>query len=146
MRQQHILVLAMLFVLTLFAGSALADDHGKKTIFYNITSDDVWTAGMAAGQASKALESGYNVVVFLNVRGVYLASTDRQQDTFAGTGKSAQQMLQVIMKNGGRVIMCPMCMKQAGLTMDDVIEGVERGGPGVTFELMTADDTVVVSY
>ena len=145
MSKQAFTLLAILF-LALFAGTALADEHAKKTIFYNITSDDTWAAGMATGQASKALESGYNVVVFLNVRGVYLASTDRQQDTFAGTGKSAQQMLQVIMKNGGRVIMCPMCMKQAGLTMDDVIEGVARGGPGVTFELMTADDTVVVSY
>ena len=146
MRQHHFIILAMLFVLTLFAGSALADEHGNKTIFYNITSDDVWTAGMATGQASKALESGYDVVVFLNVRAVYLASTARKQDTFAGTGKTAQQMLQAIMKNGGRVVICPMCMKQAGLSMDSIIEGVEKGGPDVTFKVLTADDTVVMSY
>ena len=143
---KHAFTLLAIIFLALITGAAIADEHAKKTIFYNITSDDVWTAGMATGQASKALESGYNVVVFLNVRGVYLASTERQQDVFAGTGKTAQQMLQAIMKNGGRVVICPMCMQQAGLTMDDVIKGVERGGPDVTFELMTADDTVVVSY
>lgn len=70
----------ILFILLLSLGllgsaSVLAD--GKKTIFYNVTSDEAWAAGM---------------------------------------------------------------------TMDDVIEGVVMGGPDVTLKAMTADDTVVISY
>lgn len=124
---------------------AMAEED-KRTFFYNITTDDTWAAGMAAGQANKALEAGQDVVLFLNVRGVYLASTARQQDTFAAAGMTPQQLLQAAMDKGGRVIICPMCMKQAGMSMDDVIEGVERGGPDVTFKALNDRNTVVMSY
>ncbi len=124
---------------------AMAED-AKRTFFYNITTDDTWAAGMAAGQANKALEAGHDVVLFLNVRAVYLASTERQQDTFAAAGHTPQELLQAAMDKGGRVIICPMCMKQAGMSMDDVIEGVEHGGPDVTFKALNDPDTVVLSY
>lgn len=32
-----------------------------ETIFYNVTTDEAWAAGMALGQANKALEVGYKV-------------------------------------------------------------------------------------
>jgi len=134
-----------LLVAALIAAPAAAADDDQ-TFFYNITTDETWAAGMALGQASKALEAGYDVVLFLNVRGVYLAATERQQDTFAPTGHTAGEMLQAALEDGARVIICPMCMEKAGLTMDDLIEGVERGGPDVTFEVMAAEGTVVMSY
>ncbi|MFO7808197.1 DsrE family protein [Guyparkeria sp.] len=138
--------LAVTAILTLgLFNPAMADDH-KRTFFYNITTDDTWAAGMAAGQANKALEAGQDVVLFLNVRGVYLASISRQQDTFAAAGMTPQQLLQAAMNKGGRVVICPMCMKQAGMSMDDVIEGVEQGGPEVTFKALNDPDTVVLSY
>jgi predicted peroxiredoxin len=118
----------------------------KKTIFYNVTTDDSWASGMATGQAAMALKSGYKVVVFLNVRGVYLASKSRALDVFSGTGKTAREMLAELMKGGARVIICPMCMKTAGIADADLLEGVEVGGPKVTFPVLTADDTVVLSY
>jgi predicted peroxiredoxin len=118
----------------------------KKTIFYNVTTDETWAAGMATGQADMAMKSGYKVVVFLNVRGVYLASKSRAQDIFSGTGKTARDMLTGLMKGGARVIICPMCLKKAGIKDADLLDGVEMGGPKVTFPLMTADDTVVISY
>jgi predicted peroxiredoxin len=93
-----------------------------------------------------ARKNGYGVVVFLNVRGVYLADKDRAHDVFSGTGKDAHQMLAELMAGGARVIICPMCMKKAGLDEDRLIDGVELGGPPVTFPLMTADDTVVLSF
>lgn len=134
----------LFLVLTLFAATAGASD--KKTIFYNVTTDDTWAAGMALGQASMAAQNGYKVVVFLNVRAVYLASKSRAQDTFSGTGKTADAMLTALAKNGARVIICPMCMKKAGMTEADLVEGVELGGPPVTMPLLTGDDTVVLSF
>lgn len=59
---------------------------------------------------------------------------------------SLQDMLKSAMDKGGKAIICPMCMKKAGLTMDDVIKGVVKGGPNVTMKTMTADDTVVISF
>ncbi|MEN8177545.1 MAG: DsrE family protein, partial [Pseudomonadota bacterium] len=118
----------------------------SKTIFYNITTDEAWAGGMALGQANKALEHGYKVVLFLNVRGVFLASKSFHTDTLSASGMSLQNMLKAAMKKGARALICPMCMKKAGMTMDDLIEGIEKGGPNITMKLMTADDTAVMSY
>lgn len=139
------LVLGTFLMATLYAGYGLADSE-RKNIFYNVTTDDVWTAGMAVGQANKALESGYGVTIFLNVRGVYLGTKSRMRDILGASGKSPQDLLLKAMKGGARVIICPMCMKQAGINKDGLLEGVEIGGPDITFKAMTADDTVVVSY
>lgn len=123
---------------------ALADE--QKTIFYNVTTDEAWAAGMALGQANKALEVGYKVVIFLNVRGVFIASKSFVTDTNGASGKSMQEMLKAAMGKGAQAIICPMCMAKAGMTMDDVIEGVVKGGPDVTMKAMTADNTVVISF
>ena len=125
------------------APAAMAAD---KTFFYNITTDETWRGGMAVGQATKALEAGYDVVLFLNVRGVRLAAKAGQQDAFGPTGKTPRAMIRAAADEGARVVICPMCLKKAGLAMDDLIEEAERGGPGVTFKLMADDDTVVMSY
>ena len=135
-------VLLTLLALAAASTAAAAD----KTFFYNVSTDDGWEAGMALGQGNKALEAGYDVVFFLNVRGVHLASTQRQQDTFGPTGHTPREMLRMALEDGARVVVCPMCLKKAGMTMDEVIEGAERGGPEVTFDLMAEDDTVVMSY
>lgn len=140
------LTLVLSSVLLLAASSAVLADDDEKTIFYNVTTEEAWAAGMALGQANKALENGYGVAIFLNVRGVYLASKTFQTDTNAAAGMSLQDMLKAAMDKGAQVIICPMCMAKAGMTMDDVIDGVVKGGPDVTMKLMTDDDTTVISY
>ncbi len=55
-------------------------------------------------------------------------------------------MLKGAIKKGAEVIICPMCLKKAGMTMDDVIGGVVKGGPDATMKAMTAENTVVISY
>lgn len=143
-RMKRLLMLPLLLVI--LAVLPVSADENSKTIFYNITTDEAWAAGMALGQANKALEHGYNVVLFLNVRAVYLASKSFRTDTLSASGMSLQDMLKAAIKKGARAIICPMCMNKAGLTMEDLIKGVEKGGPNITMKLMTADNTVVMSY
>lgn len=138
---------ALFTVLALIvSGNALAGSGEGKTFFYNITTDEVWPAGMATAQAYNAAKNGHDVVIYLNVRGVYLASKDRKQDTLGATGRTAQETLQMAMKQGARVIVCPMCLSQAGLTREDLIEGTEAGGPDVLFSVLSRDDLVALSY
>lgn len=147
MRKQPILMAILgAVLLAVLSGTLYADEDDPKTLFYNLTTDESWAAGMALGQASMAQQSGYQVVVFLNVRGVYLAQESRAQDTFSGTGKTPKEMLASLHENGARLVICPMCMKKAGIAESDLVPNVELGGPKVTFPLMTADDTVVLSY
>lgn len=140
-------LMAALFVglALLTSGQVLASDDGK-TFFYNITTDEVWPAGMASAQAYNAAKRGHDVIAYLNVRGVYLAAKDRQQDTLGATGRTAQETLKMAIENGARVLVCPMCMRQGGLSPDDLIDGVELGKPDVLFELLSQDDVVALSY
>jgi predicted peroxiredoxin len=138
---------SILLALTLaLACAAVLADEDKQTIFYNLTTEEAWAAGMALGQANKALEKGYGVVIFLNVRGVFIASKTFQTDTNAAAGMSLQDLLKAAMDKGARVIICPMCMGKAGMTMDDIIDGVVKGGPDLTLPLMTDPDTTVISF
>lgn len=129
----------------LTSSQALASDDGK-TFFYNVTTDEVWPAGMASAQAYNAAKRGHDVIVYLNVRGVYLASKAREQDTLGATGRTAQETLKMAIENGARVLICPMCMRQGGLSPDDLIDGVELGKPDTLFELLSQDDLVTLSY
>ena len=140
-------LMAGLFVAfaVLTSGQVLASDDGN-TLFYNITTDAVWPAGMATTQAYKAAEAGHDVVIYLNVRGVYLAATNRKQDTLGATGRTAQENIEMAMENGARVLVCPMCMGQGGLTEADLIDGVELGKPDTLFGLLSQDDLVTLSY
>ena len=141
-------ITAALLAISLIVGGAatpVAADT-QKTIFYNLTTDEAWSAGMAVGQATKALESGYQVVIFLNVRAVLLASKTFVSDTNGQVGMSVQEQIKGAMSKGAQVIICPMCLAKVGMTMDDVIEGVVKGGPDTTLKAMTADGTVVISY
>lgn len=144
--QRAVGVSLLLLLMVLSVAVARADESPSKTIFYNVTTSESWASGMALGQAGMALKNGYRVVVFLNVRGVYLASKSHPQDTFSGTGKNAHEMIASLIENGARVVICPMCMKKAAIDEADLLPGVELGGPAVTFPLMTGDDTVVMSY
>ena len=143
-RTQKLYLVSLFLLVALFAGIVSADD--KKTIFYNVTTEEAWAAGMALGQANSALDNGYNVVIFLNVRGVFLASKNFKTDSFSESGENLQEMLKSAMEKGATVVICPMCMKKAGMTMEDVIKGVVKGGPDVTMKAMTAEGTAVISF
>ena len=137
-----------LLILVLLVASAMAsaEQTQPKTIFYNITTDEAWPAGMAIGQATKAMKVGYKSVIFLNVRGVFIAHKTYSSDSWAGSDKNLQDMLKHAIKSGAQVIICPQCMKKVGMTMENVIDGVVKGGPDVTLKAMTADNTSVISF
>ncbi|RRQ23444.1 hypothetical protein D5687_06745 [Guyparkeria sp. SCN-R1] len=128
------------------SGNVVAAPDKGNTLLYNLTTDEVWPAGMAAAQAYNAAKRGHDVIVYLNVRGVYLAAKDRKQDTLGATGRTAQETLQMAIENGARVLVCPMCMKQGGLSADDLIDGVELGKPDTLFELLSQEGVVALSY
>jgi predicted peroxiredoxin len=136
-------LLGLLIALALAIGPALAAD-GK--LFVNLTTDDIWRAGMALKFSQNTLKQGHGVTVFLNVQGVKLASTKLPQHTNGVTGSTPAQMLAAIIDAGGRVIVCPMCMKQAGIEPQDLVEGAIVGKPDITLPALFADDTRVISY
>jgi sulfur relay (sulfurtransferase) complex TusBCD TusD component (DsrE family) len=103
----------------LFAVSAFAQE--KEGLLINLTSDDDWTASMAVHFGQQTLEK-VPVVIYMNVRAVRLADKNNND------AKAVQERLQGFMEAGGKVEVCPMCSKRAGLTEADLIEGVTWAG------------------
>ncbi len=116
-------------------------------LFVNLTTDETWTASMALSLAHNALRRGHQpVTVFLNVRGVYLADQERLPATEGNSHLNIHQKLQAFIEDGGRVIACPSCSREAGLTQEDLIEGVVLGEEGGALPLLFAPNTVTISY
>ena len=86
------------------------------------------------------------VTIFLNVDGVRLVNRHIPSSTHV-SGKTLQEMLVVFMAAGGKVLACPMCMKNVGgMKKADLLEGVVVGGSDVTWPALFAEDTTVLSY
>ncbi len=85
------------------------------------------------------------MIVFLNVRAVTIANKKVPQHKGAITGKTAAELIKELLDDGARVFVCPTCTKQAGLDIDDRLEGIEPGGPEFR-KLLMAPNTKIISY
>ena len=123
-----------------FAFTPVAADESQ-TIIYYLTSDDAWSAEMALDGAGRDLASGHDVVIRLNHSATSIASNTLMSEVASATGMTLQQKLEGTLKQGARVIICPVCMRESHMTESDLIAGIIIGEPDVTSEAMTAENT-----
>ncbi len=149
-----IAVLTLVVSLTIGLGVAVAiaqdepssEPGAARGLLVNLATDDTWTANMAIGLATTAAAEGIETVLFLNVRGVYVADAGRLPDTAGNSEMNLHGRLQALMQVGGQVVVCPMCSMEAGLTAEDYIDGVAMGEPGGVLAYLTDPDFTVISY
>lgn len=137
-------LLALLFAAVLVPASAPAED--PRPIFYNVTSDDAWTAGMSLAQANVAAARGHPVTVFLNVRAVHLADRDAVLGSFGPSGKTPAELVAALLAKGQTVLVCGTCMKVGGMQKADLLDGVSMASPDLVFGALNRTDTIVLSY
>ena len=126
-------------VLTTFSLSAFAGANDP--LFINLTTDDAHRSTMAINFGKHHSANGHPLTIFLNDKAVILGVK-------AGSTKFAEQQkaLSEVISGGALVIMCPMCLKQAGYTELDLIDGVKLGGPKVTGDALFKDGTKTMSW
>lgn len=130
----------------LLVGVPPAAAADKATLLVNLTTDDVWTAQMGLGIVRKYVQTTHApAVVFLNVRAVALANSAVPQHTGALAKKDFHSLLHELIAEGVKVYVCGECTKQAGLSVDNRLQGVEIGGKAL-LELLADPDTNVLSY
>jgi sulfur relay (sulfurtransferase) complex TusBCD TusD component (DsrE family) len=133
------LLAAFAIVCALAAIPAAADTHGS--LFVNLTTDESHRADMAMAFSKAMIERDHPVVVWLNDKGVFIASKEH-----AGKFAEQQKMLSALMSKGATVIACPMCMKHYGVKDVDLIEGVKVGNPDLTGDLLFKEDTKTLTW
>jgi sulfur relay (sulfurtransferase) complex TusBCD TusD component (DsrE family) len=129
-------VLAVLATLSLSAFSGANDP-----LFINLSTDELHRSTMAINFGKHHSANGHPLTIFLNDKAVMMGVK-------AGSTKfdEQQQALSEVISSGALVIMCPMCLKQAGFTEADLIFGIQLGSPKVTGDALFKDGTKTMSW
>ena len=111
----------LLLTLALIFGSIATPAFAGSTdpLFVNLTTDDAHRASMGISFGLNQLERGHPLTIFLNDKGVFIASK-------ANTSmfRDQQKMLSEVMSKCGVVLICPMCMKHYGVNESDLLPGL----------------------
>ena len=129
-------VIALLATLSLSAFAGANDP-----LFINLSTDEMHRSTMAINFGKHHSANGHPLSIFLNDKAVILGVK-------AGSNKFSdqQQALTEVITSGALVIMCPMCLKQAGYAESDLIAGVKLGSPKVTGDALFKDGTKTMSW
>lgn len=110
-------------------------------LFINMTTDDDHRSTMAIGFGLKQHGLGHGLTLFLNDKGVVLASKEN-----AAKYAMQQKTLADIIAKGGTVIVCPMCMKHYGVKEADLLPGLKLGTPELTGAALFKDNTKTLTW
>ena len=135
------LFISLLLATGLLSGLVMAKEPGS--ILVNVTSSDNIKAPMALMFATKGLERGLKMTVWLNTEGVRLAVKGFNPPSNASNGKNTHEMIAEFIKKGGKVLVCPMCLKAQGYDKNDLVGGVTLSDADITFPAIEASDKVV---
>lgn len=133
--------LKVMMITALAALSLSAVAGPNDPLFINLSTDELHRSSMAINFGKHHSANGHPLTIFLNDKAVMMGVK-------AGSGKFAdqQQALSEVIASGALVIMCPMCLKQAGYTEADLIPGVKIGGPKITGDALFKDGTKTMSW
>ncbi len=85
------------------------------------------------------------VQFFLDIDAVNLVKKGAEPVSFRGFDHASNILIERLLAAGVGIHVCPMCMKAAGMTEDDLIEGVVVAGPD-TFHGFTSGRIVTLDW
>jgi len=110
-------------------------------LVYHLSSDEPWRATVAISDATTLLKLGHNVTLLLSVEGVQIGVMHPHHylglDTLTGNVTN-------FIADGGKVIICEICLRIAGYNNSDIIDGAIIGKPGIISDLLT--NATVIDY
>ena len=98
------------------------DNPDKTTVAFVVAN-----AGVAAGQ---------EVVIFLNIEGVRLATPGYADDITSEGFKPLKELLASFLDNSGKIWVCPPCFNARGLDKDNLIAGAAFAGGAAVVEFL----------
>ncbi len=110
-------------------------------LFINMTSDDGHRATMAINFGAKQHTLGHPLTLFLNDKGVLVASKSN-----AGIYAEQQKAIAEVLAKGGTVIACPFCMKHYGVKESELLPGIKVGNPELTGAALFKDNGKTLTW
>ena len=132
-----------------FLPSVCGQDDVSKTIakknanpiVYHLTSNDPWRASIAISDATNLNNLGYNITLLLSIEGVQVGVKNPHH--FLNLNDVVANVTNFI-KDGGKVVVCGVCLRVAGFQPNEIIDGAIIGNDEITSKIFT--NATVVTY
>jgi predicted peroxiredoxin len=138
--------------LVLALGTALvpivAQAQDKPALFINLTDEDPWKVAMAAFFGTNfALKQGHKpVVIFVNVQATPMFHKNKANVRSEQFGRTVHEMYREFQAAGGKVLICPVCMKALGIADSDLMEGAEVASVKSVNDVLFRSDTKTLAW
>jgi predicted peroxiredoxin len=115
---------------------AYAKEQVGNPLVYHLSSDEPWRATVAT-----MLKVGHNVTLLLSVEGVQIGV--KHPHHYLGLDTLTNNVTNFI-ADGGKVIICEVCLSIAGYNNSEVIDGAIIGKPAILSNLLS--NATVIDY
>lgn len=128
--------------------AARADDghteHAQLVVIHlGHATDDIHTADMALHMGTNLAKHGASVTLFVDREGVRLADRRLPIDTLTWGENNIGADYDDFIAAGGRVVVCPGCAENQGLSAEQLRKGASMGTPDSLAELLLRASKVV---
>ena len=124
-----------------FSSSYASAQKNVNPLVYHLSSDEPWRATVAISDATTLLNLGHNVTLLLSIEGVQIGVLHPHH--YLGLDSLTGNVTNFI-ADGGKVIICEVCLKIAGYNNSDIIDGAIIGTPGIISNLLS--NATVIDY
>ena len=120
---------------------AFAKEQTGNPLVYHLSSDEPWRATVAISDATMMLKVGHNVTLLLSIQGVQIGV--KHPHSYLGLDMLTRNVTNFI-ADGGKVIICEVCLKIAGYNNSDIIDKATIGKPQILSNLLSK--ATVIDY
>ena len=124
-----------------FPDYAYAEEQIGNPLVYHLSSDEPWRATVAISDATTMLKAGHNVTLLLSIEGVQIGV--KHPHSYLGLDMLTRNVTNFI-ADGGRVIICEVCLRIAGYNNTDIIDKAIIGKPEILSNLLSK--ATVIDY
>ncbi|HEU5461457.1 MAG TPA: DsrE family protein [Nitrososphaeraceae archaeon] len=137
------LVIGMSFLPSVYGQDDISKTVAKNAnpIVYHLTNNDPWRASIAITDATNLMNLGYNVTLLLSIEGVQVGVKNPHH--FLNLNDVVENVTNFI-KDGGKVVVCGICLRVAGFEPNEIIDGAIIGTDKITSRIFT--NATVVTY
>ena len=144
-----ILIFISLVIGVSFLPSVYGQDDVSKTIsnknanpiVYHLTSNDPWRASIVISDATNLKNLGYNITLLLSIEGVQVGVKNPHHHL--NLDNIVTNVTNFI-KDGGKVVVCGVCLGVAGFEPNEIIDGAIIGTAEITPKILT--NATVITY
>jgi predicted peroxiredoxin len=137
------IIIGMSFLTSVYGQNDISKNISKNAnpIVYHLTSNDPWRASIVISDVTNLKNLGYNVTLLLSIEGVQVGVKNPHHHLNLD---NVVANVTNFIKNGGKVVVCGVCLGVAGFEPNEIIDGAIIGTAEITPKILT--NATVITY